>query len=106
MSIVVKGMKMPQDCPHCPLANWANVLTFLGCNAKPGKRYAMRDEKYRKLSTRPGWCPLTETEKGEWVKQSPLVDTEECSVCGYNIISEELETPFCPWCGSEMRGTE
>ena len=42
--------------------------------------------------------------KGHWVKQNPMVDTEECSACGYNIYSAELETPFCPWCGSDMRG--
>ena len=40
---------------------------------------------------------------GRWVKQNPLVDTEECSHCGYNIVSAELETPFCPWCGAAMK---
>ena len=42
--------------------------------------------------------------RGQWVKVSPMVDTEECSICRYNILSEELETPFCPWCGADMRG--
>lgn len=45
----------------------------------------------------------TERVHGQWIKQNPMVDTEECSVCGYNILDEELETPFCPWCGSDMR---
>lgn len=40
--------------------------------------------------------------KGKWIAQNPLVDTEECSVCGYNIQSAEMETPFCPWCGASM----
>lgn len=44
--------------------------------------------------------------KGEWIKQNPTVDTEECSECGYNIIDEEFETLFCPWCGAEMRGEQ
>ena len=39
-----------------------------------------------------------------WIKQNPLVDTEECSNCGYNILSEEMETPYCPWCGYAMKG--
>lgn len=39
---------------------------------------------------------------GKWIKQNPMVDTEECSECGYNILGEEFETPFCPWCGSKM----
>ena len=43
-----------------------------------------------------------ERRAGKWIKQNPLVDTEECSLCKYNILSEELETPFCPWCGAEM----
>ena len=48
----------------------------------------------------------TERVHGQWIKQNPMVDTEECSVCGYNILDEELETPFCPWCGSDMRGED
>lgn len=45
-----------------------------------------------------------ERKKGEWIKQNPMVDTEECSECGYNILDEEFETPFCPYCGADMRG--
>lgn len=40
---------------------------------------------------------------GEWIRTNPLTDTFECSLCGYNILSEELITPFCPWCGADMR---
>lgn len=39
---------------------------------------------------------------GEWIRSNPETDTEECSCCGYNIISDELRTPFCPWCGRMM----
>ena len=39
-----------------------------------------------------------------WQGVSPFVDTEECSNCRYNIQSEELETPYCPWCGARMDG--
>jgi hypothetical protein len=46
----------------------------------------------------------TERKNGKWIKQSPATDTEECSECGYNILEEEFETPFCPWCGADMRG--
>lgn len=60
MSILVKGMKMPKDCQQCPCAYWVSHFKFLGCNVKPGKRYAMSDEKYRNSSTRPDWCPLVE----------------------------------------------
>ena len=51
-------------------------------------------------------CAINSVKKGKWIKQNPLVDTEECSECGYNILSEEFETPFCPWCGADMKGEE
>lgn len=40
---------------------------------------------------------------GEWVPSNPETDTLECSKCGYNIISEEWKTPYCPWCGTKMK---
>ena len=43
---------------------------------------------------------------GWWQGVSPMVDSMECSVCRYCIPSEELETPFCPWCGAKMDGEE
>ena len=39
-----------------------------------------------------------------WQGVSPFVDSEECSNCRYCIYSEELETPYCPWCGAKMDG--
>lgn len=45
---------------------------------------------------------LTDPKRGEWVGVSPFVDSEQCSICGYCIHSEELETPYCPWCGAKM----
>lgn len=43
---------------------------------------------------------------GEWIPSNPETDTLECSKCGYNIISEELKTPYCPWCGAKMKNWE
>jgi predicted Zn-ribbon and HTH transcriptional regulator len=39
---------------------------------------------------------------GHWQKVNPMVDTVECSECGYQLLSEELKTPYCAWCGAEM----
>ena len=39
-----------------------------------------------------------------WQGVSPLVDSEECSHCRYNIPSDEFETPYCPWYGARMDG--
>lgn len=40
--------------------------------------------------------------RGRWVHVNPMVDTLMCSVCGYNILSEELISNFCPDCGAKM----
>ena len=44
--------------------------------------------------------------RGEWVGVSPTVDTVQCSVCGGQLFSEELETPYCPYCGAKMEVQE
>lgn len=37
-----------------------------------------------------------------WQLSSPFTDTEECSNCHGEILGEELETEFCPYCGAKM----
>ena len=44
--------------------------------------------------------------RGEWVGVSPTVDTVQCSICGGQIFSAELETPYCPYCGAKMIGEQ
>lgn len=44
--------------------------------------------------------------RGKWIGVSPMVDTVQCSVCGGQLFSAELETPYCPYCGAEMEETE
>lgn len=44
--------------------------------------------------------------RGKWVGVSPMVDTVQCSVCGGQLFSAELETPYCPYCGAEMEVQE
>ena len=39
---------------------------------------------------------------GKWIGVSPMVDTVQCSVCGGQLFSAELETPYCPYCGAKM----
>ena len=40
--------------------------------------------------------------RGEWIGVSPMTDTVQCSVCGGQLFSAELETPYCPYCGAKM----
>ena len=49
--------------------------------------------------------------KGKWErKESDLSWWYECSECGesplFDPYEHEVRSPFCPWCGSEMRGDE
>jgi hypothetical protein len=44
--------------------------------------------------------------RGKWVGVSPMVDTVQCSVCGGQLFSAELETPYCPYCGARMEVQE
>lgn len=44
--------------------------------------------------------------RGKWVGVSPMVDTVQCSVCGGQLFSAELETPYCPYCGAKMEVQE
>ena len=80
------------------------------CNTciKTGLRTAIYCIEWATISSaerethRATFCKLAELKRGKWIKQNPMVDTEECSECGYNILSPELETPYCPWCGAKM----
>lgn len=47
-----------------------------------------------------------EPKRGEWVGVSPTVDTVQCSACGGQLFSTELETPYCPYCGAKMEVQE
>ena len=41
---------------------------------------------------------------GKWVHDNPLTDTLVCTECNYSIPTDELKTPYCPWCGARMDG--
>lgn len=40
--------------------------------------------------------------QGEWIGVNPMADSVQCSVCGGQLFSAELETPYCPYCGAKM----
>jgi len=49
--------------------------------------------------------------KGKWTRrESDLSWWYECSECGesplFDPYENEVRTPFCPWCGAEMKGEE
>lgn len=56
MSVLIRGMKMPEDCPVCPLAHWNKLDRFTGCELI--KRYF--DKEDMETRGRPSFCPLIE----------------------------------------------
>ena len=56
MSILIKGMEMPKDCPYCPLAHWNFKNEFTGCEIV--KKYFSTEEMY--ADGKPDFCPLVE----------------------------------------------
>lgn len=44
--------------------------------------------------------------EAEWKGVSPFVDSVECTHCRYELQSEEMQTPRCPWCGAHMKDWE
>ena len=107
MSVLVKNMQMPKDCPICPFAHWTKVTdVFTGCDIVGGKKHIMlKDEEYANSSTRPDWCPLVELPKGEWLRMSDLSEKDDnrykCSRCG-NVIHHKSRMDlytFNSWCG-------
>ena len=61
MSVLIKDMELPKDCPYCKMAHYNASDEFTGCAVVPGKRYAMHnDAVYAKSTQRPDWCPLVE----------------------------------------------
>lgn len=68
MSILIRGMVMPQNCDDCPLAHqgWS-YLTYY-CPFDPAKNengYGIPRTNVLFSATRQSWCPLVEVEDNE-----------------------------------------
>lgn len=72
MSVIVKGMEMPNNCAHCL------------CGDESG-RYCAAANKYIPMLSKPKWCPLVEVP----TPHGRLVD------------ADELKTAF-PRCDNNM----
>lgn len=94
MSVLVKDMTMPKDCPMCPMAHWNVFNMFSGCEAVPDKKYAIRDPEYANSDHRPAWCPLVDVPPhGDLVERQTALDAcfdgwnNSASDCATNIRS-------------------
>lgn len=56
---------------------------------------------------------VVERKRGEWINEKVDVGYHfaeydyECSICGgHTGYGRYSTTPYCPWCGADMRGAE
>jgi len=102
MSVIVKGMEMPEKCPDC---NFESEHGF--CLAKSPDFCGYTDELVR-----PDWCPLVELPE----KHGDLIDrdalrkdyrmNDDCDTCVRDVRKCEYDRnyilmDFCSWLDNE-----
>jgi len=89
MSVLIKDMELPKDCPYCKMAHYNASDEFTGCAVIPGKRYAMHnDAVYAKSTQRPDWCPLTEISE----PHGDLIDRDALNIGEYEREDDDTGT--------------
>ena len=103
--IVIKNFEMPENCADCAVLQAYEGIwwcPFGGDNMSAHDLCAMQKRRDD--------CPLeeipdAEPTKAQWEYYPALyaygVPHYKCSLCGHQV---QYRTPFCPGCGSEMRG--
>lgn len=61
MSIVVKGMEMPDDCRECPMEIYYSFCGETRCRVC--NRILAKDYKSIPFDGRPDWCPMIEIQE-------------------------------------------
>ena len=74
MSILIKGMKMPEDCRDCPLEMYYMNSGETRCRA--GNKILAENFKAIPFDGRPDWCPLVEvpTPHGRLIDADALLE--------------------------------
>ena len=104
MSIIIKGMNMPNECRECPLEMYLNTgeTRCYATNSVLAAEY-----KTINFEGRPKDCPIEEVkdQQGHWVGiDDEPCETWECDRCGYIEECEDgRQSNVCPRCGADMR---
>lgn len=100
MSIVIKGMEMPDICEKCMFCKWSNLNQTGACVLNDWK---LTGEEFSRdyLVKRPDWCPLVELP----AKHGDLIDVKELEKavlkwmphdpCGIEERERPFETDIC-----------
>ena len=95
MSVLIKDMALPKDCPYCKMAYYNASDEFTGCAVVPDKRYAMHnDPVYAKSTQRPDWCPLVEIPVHGRLIDGDALDTRVRQAGGMGNVEEECTEDF------------
>ena len=89
MSVVVKGMEMPENCLKCPMqfGGWCFVAP-----SEIDERVAPTVDEAAEQG-RPKWCPLKPLSQKQELKKGWLKDGEEIMeayINGYNACLDEI----------------
>ena len=111
MSVIIKGMAMPETCYECRFCEEQSEYPF--------NQYCVAHLNYieNARSSRLDTCPLEEVQEpkhGKWYEWSftafdgCTVWHRACSVCGYKRDDDNLDkdTNYCPNCGAKMVRSE
>ena len=111
MSVLIKDMKMPENCKECPFAwrnNVAGRIELIVCELTDGYKAAFIDGRMES-------CPIIEQKTGKWIDKwycsnmSGYEYAMKCSECGkptYRISLVEPMPNYCPNCGAKMESEE
>lgn len=72
------------------------------CKRSLGSRYAATVRLARTAVEKLPVVDAAPIIHGEWRRVSPFTDTMGCSICDYQIPTDEFVTPYCPWCGAQL----
>ena len=73
MSVLIKGMKMPECCDKCFFAAWSNLHQTAWCDLKSGPTFSDYSVEYR--TKRANFCPLVEVpQHGRLIDADALCD--------------------------------
>lgn len=106
MSILIKGMKMPQNCDACPMLY---EYRFCSLTDDHASSIQWETEKARMPNCPLEEVPTIEPKKGKWITLPPqfiniTFDECKCSECGvveyFNAGWKKFN--FCPNCGARM----
>ena len=73
MSVVVKGMRMPECCDVCTFSDWSNLHQTASCKLKEYKP-CFADFSWEYRSKRADFCPLVALPD----KHGDLIDRDAC----------------------------